>query len=114
MSTREIAERIVPWELLHRAPFAVSRTRAELIDAIDAAITKAIADERARFIRVLGAKEVEDLAHHAIGVWQAFEESHSFNHSVENGKKIRDAVEDARQIAATAAAIRRDSTEEGS
>jgi hypothetical protein len=113
MSTREIAQRIA--KRFIGSGDNVELRRERCASAISDALTKAIADERARFIRVLGAKEVEDLAHHAIGVWQAFEESHLFNNTAENGQKIRDAVEDARQIAATAAAIRRDSTgEEGS
>ena len=79
-----------------------------IVDALD----QREREVRERLIRVLGIKEVEDLAYHAIGVWQAFEESSLFNNSVENGQRIRDAVEGARQIAATAAAIRRDSAQE--
>jgi hypothetical protein len=90
---------------------------AERVKMVEEILTSALrqrelevrAEERERIIRVLGADKVADLAHHAIGVWQAFEESHLFNNSAENGQKIRDAVEDARQIVASANTIRRDS-----
>lgn len=44
-STRREAERIVPHELFHRAPAAATKTRAELISTIDAALQAR--DERA-------------------------------------------------------------------
>jgi hypothetical protein len=86
-------------------------SRLPIRDLLLDALRQREQEVREQLIRVLGAKQVADLAHHAIGIWQAFEESYLFNNSAENGQRIHDAVEDARQIAKIANEIhRRDDT----